>query len=519
VYGFGMSQTGRMLRHFLSLGLNLNEAGRQVFDGLLPHVGGARRGEFNQRFGQPSVQYTPGVGQLPPFDDRGLLARQRTVGGLPKIVQTNSSAEYWRGDCALLHTDTAGEHDLDPEPDTRIYHFAGTQHGPGGVPLTRDNPNDGSRGRYGFNCVNYTPLLRAALVNLDRWVSEGVVPPPSAHPRLADGTAVTRATALAAMPALPDLVRPDPTRLFAAYRLDPGPDAERGIVDVPVELGAPYPALVAALDADDNELGGLRLPDLSVPVGTHTGWNPRDPSTGAPEQITPMQGATFFFAPDAATRAANGDPRPSLAERYPSRDDYLERVRTAGRELAAQGYVLEEDMALIVEDNAARYDEAMRPSAPSSPPALARFRPAFQPPGNVGQAVATRFIDVVRRHAEAAQRPVDCEHQQRRETQDQHEPGEHCSSQRLLEQQDKERHQQRQLHQAGADGGAVAALLLGGLGERNARIAWLARLGVLVKRLTLQSLPDDHAAAEPLQQTGPNQRNDNQRQHQTQQHQ
>jgi hypothetical protein len=364
VYGFGMSQTGRMLRHFLSLGLNVDEGGRQVFDGLLPHVGGARRGEFNQRFGQPSVQYTPGVGQLPPFDDHGLLARQRTLGGLPKIVQTNSSAEYWRGDCALLHIDTSGERDLDPEPDTRIYHFAGTQHGPGGVPLTRDNPNDGSRGRYGFNCVNYTPLLRAALVNLDRWVSEGVAPPPSAHPRLADGTAVTRAAALAAMPDLPALARPDPTRLFAAYRLDPGPEAERGIVSVPVELGAPYPALVAAPDADGNELGGLRLPDLSVPVGTHTGWNPRDPSTGAPEQIMPMQGATFFFAPDAATRSANSDPRRSLAERYASRDDYLARVRAAARELSAQSYVLEEDIDLIVRDNATRYDEALRSAAP-----------------------------------------------------------------------------------------------------------------------------------------------------------
>jgi hypothetical protein len=363
VYGFGMSQTGRMLRHFLSLGLNLDEAGRQVFDGLLPHVGGARRGEFNQRFGQPSVQYTPGVGQLPPFDDHGLLARQRTLGGLPKVMQTNSSAEYWRGDCALLHIDTDGAHDLEPEPDTRIYHFAGTQHGPGAVPLTRDNPNDGSRGRYGFNCVNYTPLLRAALVNLDRWVTEDVAPPPSAHPRLADGTAVTRAAALDAMPALPDLVRPDPTQLFAAYRLDPGPEAERGIVSVPVELGPAYPALVAALDADGNELGGLRLPDLSVPVGTHTGWNPRDPSTGAPEQITSMQGATFFFTPDAATRAVNGDPRPSLAERYPTRGAYLERVRAAAHDLARQGYVLEEDIDVIVNDNAARYDEALRSSA------------------------------------------------------------------------------------------------------------------------------------------------------------
>jgi hypothetical protein len=358
-YAFGMSQTGRMLRQFLYLGLNVDEAGRQVFDGVLPHVGGARRGEFNQRFGQPSVQYTPGVGQLPPFDDHNLLARQRTLGGMPKIVQTNSSAEYWRGDCALLHIDTSASRDLDPEPGTRIYHFAGTQHGRGSVPLTRDNPNDGARGRYGFNCVDYAPLLRAALINLDRWISEDVEPPPSQHPRLADGTAVTRAAALAAMPELPDLVRPDPERLFAAYHLDAGPDAERGIVLVPVELGVPYPALVPALDGDGNELGGVRLPDLSVPVGTHTGWNPRDPSTGAPEQITPMQGATLFFAPSAARRAASGDPRPALSERYASRAAYLKQVRAAARELAARGYVLDEDVELMVSDSATRYDAAL----------------------------------------------------------------------------------------------------------------------------------------------------------------
>ena len=359
VFGFGMSQTGRMLRQFLHLGLNLDEEGRMVFDGLLPHVGGARRGEFNQRYGQPSVQYTPGVGQLPPFDDEGLLARQRALGGAPKLIQTNSSAEYWRGDCALLHITSDGVADLPAAPDTRVYHLAGSQHGPGSVPLVRDNPNDGARGRYGFNCVDYTPLLRAALVNLDQWVSAGVEPPPSMHPRLADGTAVSRADALAALPELPGLVRPDPARLFAAYHLDAGPDAERGIVRVPAKLGQAYPALVAALDADGNERGGVRLPDLSVPVGTHTGWNPRDPSTGASEQIMPMQGATFFFTRDAKSRAASGDPRLSLSERYDSRDAYLARVRAAAEALAADGYVLPDDVDVIVDDNARRYDAAL----------------------------------------------------------------------------------------------------------------------------------------------------------------
>jgi hypothetical protein len=192
VYGWGMSQTGRMLRHFIYLGLNVDEQDRIVFDGLNPHVGGARRGEFNQRYGQPSVSSTPGFGYLPPHDDVGLFERLRDLGGLPKVIQTNSSAEYWRGDCALMHVDQRGERNLPAVDASRMYAFAGTQHGPGGFPRGRYNANDGSRGRFDFNLVDYSPLQRAALVNLDRWVSDGIEPPPNAHPRLDDGTAVGR---------------------------------------------------------------------------------------------------------------------------------------------------------------------------------------------------------------------------------------------------------------------------------------------------------------------------------------
>src|SRR5919199_4238023 len=155
-YGFGRSQSGRFLRHFLYLGFNLDEAGRQVFDGLVPLVAGERRGEFNQRFGQPSVQGTPGFGHLMPFTDNdqtdpltgrtdGLLRLQRSLGGVPKIFSINTSAEYWRGGCSLIHTDPAGERDVEPPAEVRIYHIAGTQHGHGVVPLVDSNAAEGSR--------------------------------------------------------------------------------------------------------------------------------------------------------------------------------------------------------------------------------------------------------------------------------------------------------------------------------------------------------------------------------------
>lgn len=359
VYGWGVSQTGRMLRHFIYLGLNLDEQGRQAFDGINPHVGGGRRGEFNHRYGQPSIQMTPGMGYLPPYDDVSLMARQRSLGGVPKVIQTNSSAEFYRGDASMMNISTDGARDLPPDPDVRDYLFASTQHGPGVVPLTNYNSNDGGYGRNPFNVVEYTPLLRAALINLDRWVSEGIEPPPSKHPRLEDGTAVTRDHVFEAFTRIPGTFRPDASRIFSLWRIDAGERAGEGIPRFPMVLGDPYPDYVSALDDDFNEVAGVRLPDITVPIGTHAGWNPRDPVTGAPEQIMSMQGSTLFFPRTRAEREASGDPRLSIEERYAGRDDFLDRVRDAARQLVREGYLLEEDIDIVVADNAERWDEAM----------------------------------------------------------------------------------------------------------------------------------------------------------------
>lgn len=368
-YLFGMSQSGRMQRHFLSLGLNLDEAGRVAYDGMLVHVAGGRRGEFNHRFGQPSVQSTPGFGHRFPFADEpqqdphsgltaGLLDRQREIGGVPRIFYINTSAEYWRGDGSLIHTDPTGEHDVEPAPEARIYLFAGTQHGPGAVPQTQVNPNDGGRGRYGFNTVDYTPLLRAALVNLDRWATEGAEPPESRYPHLSEGTAAQRSAVLRGFAEFPEMYLPDSERLPVLRTVDLGDRADHGIGAYPVKEGETYPAYVSATDEDGNEVAGIRLPDLTTPLGTHTGWNPRDPETGSPEQVMPMQGFTLWFAHTVAERNEAGDPRPSIEERYLNRDLYLEQVRSAAGELVEAGYVLPEDVMTIVEDAAARWETA-----------------------------------------------------------------------------------------------------------------------------------------------------------------
>ena len=373
IYAYGISQTGRMLRHLLYLGLNVAEDGSVAYDGLLPHIAGGRRGEFNHRFAQPSQQSLPGFGHLFPFADEpavdpyseqteGLFDRLRVrhSHAVPKVIYTNSGAEYWRGDGALVHLDPDGTEDAELAMETRVYSFAGTQHTPGLLPQTTTAGGDGARPRYPTNTVDYRPLLRAALVNLDAWVSEGVEPPPSQHPRLADGTAVTRAEALASLPAVPGLERPDLERLWVVRTTDIGAEAEDGIGRYPAVEGETYPCVVSALDENGNERAGLRLPDLTVPLANHLPWNLRDPDSGAPEQIVPMIGSSHYFAPTKADRAASHDSRASLEERYDGSEDYLEQVEAAARALMDDRYVLEEDAATLLADAAARWDWATR---------------------------------------------------------------------------------------------------------------------------------------------------------------
>ena len=236
IYGHGVSQCGRLLRHMVYLGLNVAEDGQKVFDGLLPHVAGGRMGEFNHRFAQPSCQSNPGFGHQFPFADNqttdtlteqtdALLGRLRELNAVPRIIYTDSAAEYWRGDASLTHVDTTGRFDLEAAPETRRYLFAGTQHLPGAPDLMAGQGPDGSTGAHPYNAVDYIPLLRAALFNLDRWVSDGVEPPASRHPQLQDGTAVSQSAYLKTTPAVPSRETPDPERLWRVREIDVGPES------------------------------------------------------------------------------------------------------------------------------------------------------------------------------------------------------------------------------------------------------------------------------------------------------
>ena len=378
----GVSQCGRLLRTFLHAGLDRDETGERVFDGVHVHVAGGRRGEFNHRYGQPSVQPTPSLGHRFPFADEprtdprsgrreGLLDRPRAAGGAPKIVYTDTSSEYWRGDAGLTHRDLESgadgaadaAADLEPPAAVRRYLFAGTQHGPGVLPFT-DRSMFGSRGANRFNAVDYRPLLRAALENLRAWIADGAEPPASVFPRGRDATAASREEVLGALGAVPGFALPRPDRLPSLAPMDLGARADEGVPTLPARFtGDPYPSPVSAVDADGNETGGVRMPDVSVPVSTHAGFNPRHPESGGEGQILEYLGSTVPFARTAAERAAAGDPRPSLAERYPSRAAYLAGVRTAAERLVEGRYLLAGDVDLCVTIAAERYDAVAGPDA------------------------------------------------------------------------------------------------------------------------------------------------------------
>jgi len=367
---WGISQTGRMLRHFLSLGLNLCEDGTKAYEGVHSHIAGARRGAFNHRFAQPSNQTTPSWGHVFPFADAtsedpvsgrsgGLLDRLDALNATPKIIYTNSAAEYWRGDATLAHTLADGCGDLEEHPATRNYLFASTQHLAGYIGQSRTNAGVGTTARYPLNVLDYRPLLRAALINLDRWISADVEPPPSQHPRLRDGSAVSRDQVLAYFTKLPAFACPDAQRLPFVRTVDLGADESVGVGKYPAKEGAFYPALVSALDADGNETAGVRLPDVTVPVATYAGWNPRDPATGSPDQIVPMNGSTLFFARTVAEREGSGDPRRAVVERYRDAQEYAQLVRDAATQLADANYLLRADVELLVVSALQRYHAAM----------------------------------------------------------------------------------------------------------------------------------------------------------------
>lgn len=368
--GWGVSQTGRFLRHFVYEGFNADEAGRIVFDGVFDQVGGAGRGSFNHRFGQQSrdqlqhfnIQYP--VDMFPFTDEEqpdpvtgardGLLARARRSNTVPKFFHLLTNSEYFNRAGSLVHTDVTGEHDVDPPATSRIYQIASAPHIVGPFPPAPFADPD-FVGRADMNPLDYTPVIRALFKALDAWVGDDTAPPPSRYPRLADGTLA--APTHAGWPSVPGFALPQAP--MTTYRLNFGPEWPKGRVTIePPRLGAPFVSRVPAVDEAGHDRGGVRLPQIAVPLATHTGWNYRRPSIGASDRLASEIGSYLPLPKTRADRERTGDSRLSIEERYATRATYLDRIAATARELVEQRYILAEDVADLVARAAAHFDWA-----------------------------------------------------------------------------------------------------------------------------------------------------------------
>jgi hypothetical protein len=369
VYGEGISQNGRFLRDFLYQGFNADQQGRIALDGVLAHVAGAGRGSFNYRFAQPSRDAQPTSSiffptDIFPFTDLpendpvsgesgGLLDRAVAEKVVPRIFFSNTSYEYWGRVAALIHVSADGKHDAPISDNVRIYHFTGLQHFSGPFP-----PAKGKLDLLGQQPQSPLPVKyfwRAMIANLDAWVRNGLLPPPSSYPKIADGTLVPLQDY--APPAIPGVNRPHEAN--QAWRVDFGTNWRDGILSIqPPKVSEPFPVLVPQVDADGNERDGVRLPEITVPLATYASWNLRDPSIGAPDQRVSFELSYLPFPKTAAERQTTGDPRKSIAERYSDRETYLTRYHAAVEDLVKQRWILPEDRDAIVHRGEQEWSEA-----------------------------------------------------------------------------------------------------------------------------------------------------------------
>ncbi len=353
-YGWGRSQSGRFLRDLVYHGFNEDESHRKVFDAIAPHVAGGGRLFLNYEFARPvssSQQHTNQLDpELFPFaynvlkDPQtrrrdGILRRPKTD---PYVFHTQTSTEYWQKRGCLAHTDGKGK-DVPLPEKVRLYVIASAQHNSpfGSEPEKQDTQQ----------LVNPLPagdVLRALMVAMDQWVTKGIPPPPSQYPMVKDHTLVTPNQNSTGFPKIPGV------RFHGLHNrqlfLDYGRKISRGRMDIhppkPIGNGA-YMILVPRVNNNGNDVAGICLPAVQVPLGTYTGWNLR-PRNLAEDELAGLVGSFIPFAKTRSERRKTGDPRLSLAERYKDRSDYLQQVSHAARTLVEERFLLPQDAARII---------------------------------------------------------------------------------------------------------------------------------------------------------------------------
>jgi Alpha/beta hydrolase domain len=366
-FSYSISQPSRTLNDFVNLGFNEDEDGRRVLDGILSHTGGGSGDQINYRFAQPGRTernrqnhlYPEGVF---PFAHETLTdhlsgktdgrdARCKATNTCPKRFEVNTANEYWVKAGSLLHTDTHGKDLKDPD-NARYYLMSGLSHGVGDVTTK-------STCQQFLNPVSPYRAHRALLLALDRWVSDGTEPPKSRIPQHAQRAfAVTVPGSQVGIVPQGELGWPNiPGVLYTGvittrYFLDFGPDFDNGILSnyPPSVAGRPsYPIFVSKVDADGNEIAGVRLPGVEAPIATTTGWALRAAATGGNDGCE-ANGQYIPFQTTKAQREAIGDPRKSLEERYKNHAGYVKEVAKAAEKLEKDGFLLAEDVQRYIDE-------------------------------------------------------------------------------------------------------------------------------------------------------------------------
>ena len=348
VIGYGYSQSGRFLREFVRDGFNADERGRPAFDGLMISSAGAGGGSFNHRFAMPgqagnSVLSVLRPVDLPPFTDEGLLAKARGARVTPKIFYTFSSTEYWARAGSLTHTSDDGRADVPLAATSRLYFLAGTPHSMGGLPLSKGR----DQYRQFVNFAEQRWVTRALLLELDAWTRGDREPPASQYPAIAKGELVPLEDVH--FPKVPSF--PFTTYMPRVWRMDYGREysTTRVITIEPPQTGEPYRVLVPQVNSDGNDVAGIRLPEVAVPIGTYTGWNVTVPQLNELRYLSGLVGGFEPFARTKEQRLANGDTRLSIAERYSGRQDYLGKVSRAADDLVRQRFLRVEDVPAVLQ--------------------------------------------------------------------------------------------------------------------------------------------------------------------------
>ncbi len=366
IYTYTLSQPARTLNDFVHLGFNEDEHHRKVFDGMLQWVGAGDGLNMNYRWSQTKRTernrqeelYLEGLypfANVPTFDPISRTSDWRykkceQTHTCPLALEFYSANEYWVKAASLMSTDPTGRFDLPDHPLTRLYLLSSAQHASAGNPASK-----GVCQQF-LDPLDPAPVERALWTDLDEWSTRGVPPPDSEVPTLHGHTLALPTRSSVGFPNIPGVTF---TGLKTTrYRFNYGPQFYQTFIPTinPPAGGAPYednpangpiyPSYVPKTDSDGNDIAGIRLPELEVPLATYTGWALR-----AGAQANDGCEGSGQYIPFQATqqaRVAVGDPRPSVQERYASYAVYEHQVVSAVDDLVRRRFFTCDDTQNIV---------------------------------------------------------------------------------------------------------------------------------------------------------------------------